>query len=636
VVDTLAKVGDGTNIRAGIPFDQIVSIMRQRRSQQSALITQMIDIRDRYNGDVVLPVPDVDKSPTMDPPVPRLIAQAVDGTALRAASPAPTIVCPILDPTSVRSIERASTRRKMLYARWHTSQVKIKLYRSYRHLVGYGTCAWLVMPDDEAGHARIELRDPLTSYPELRSPDDIRDPINVGFIFGRSIDWITKNYPESAGFFYNAAAKNWDTLWDVVEWIDRDEIVVGILGPRMPAYQPNDAQPYGYNGFELRRWKNKAGMVPMVMPQRVTLDRIQGQMSTMIDTVDLHTRMTALEVLAAERHVFPDLVIMGEANQQPQLVNGNWRDGRTGEANLVSGARSVQYLSTQMPPAIPAVVEQLEQAIRETGGASGMFGGQNPGGLRTGRALDSMGSFSIDPRVEEAQRLQEKALGVVNSAVIAVEKGYYPGHKFWSFTGLQGDEAMVEYCPSKDLDSGENAVQYPIPGADISQLSVAVSQLVGSQLMSKRTGRVKHPFIDDAELEEELIDEEQMRTALLQGLSQQLVQGAMPPRDAARVIQLLRSKKTLEDAVMQAQEEAQARQATQAPPPGPGQAAAPQTMPGLGPPGQGAEQPPGPGGPPGGGQPPIPMPPASLANFHALVRNLNSNPVTPSTGGPPV
>ncbi|MDE2106176.1 MAG: hypothetical protein KGL39_53645, partial [Patescibacteria group bacterium] len=371
-----------TNVRAGISFDEVISLARQRRSQDSLLIRQMIDARDRYNGDVILPLPDVDGAPDMEPPTARLIAQAIDGSAMRAASPNPVITCPSLKPGRTQYENKAGVRRRALYAHWEDSQIRIKLYRSYRHLVGYGTCSWVVIPDDGERIARAELRDPLTAYPELRNQDDIREPRNVIFIYGRSIDWIIAHYPNTKGFFYNAANQNWDTLWDIVEYIDQDEIVIGILGPRMPAYSPQDSRPYGYNGFELCRFKNKAGMVPVVCPRRVTLDRIQGQMATMIGSVDLHARLTALELAAAEKHVFPDLVILSEANQLADNASGAWKDGRSGEVNILRNARGVEYLTNATPPFVPQMVSQLEDSIRESGGASGMFGGDNPNSLR--------------------------------------------------------------------------------------------------------------------------------------------------------------------------------------------------------------------------------------------------------------
>lgn len=610
----------GVNYRDGIPFDQIVSVMRQRRSQDSILIRQMVDVRDRYNGDVVIPMPDVNDAPTIDPPTPRLITQAIDGTAMTAASSRPVIECPIANMASDLSKNRSETRRRFLYGSWFESQLEIKMYRSYRHLAGYGTCSWVVMPDAELERAVVELRDPLTSYPELRAPDDVRDPLNVGFIYGRSADWIARNYPQHAeNFLASAVGKNWDTLWDMVEWIDEDEVVVGVLGPRMPAYSPQDSRPYGYGGFELARWKNRAGRVTAVCPRRVTLDRIMGQISAMIGTVDLFTRMSALQVTANEKFAFPDLVVMGrDPNTPPELVNGTWRDGRTGEVNLVNGASDVKYLQTGASPAMEQSLERLEQSIREVGGANPMMAGDNAG-MRTGRGLATLGSFSVDPRSQEIQIIQSYALTEVNRILIAVTKGYFGGKKISMFTGLSGASSQVDLVPNKDLDSDLNAVKYPIPGADINQMSVAVSQLVGSKLISRRGGMILHPLIEDPDEQIKLIAIQDMTDSISASAQQQMSTGTMPLIDAARTLELLEEGKGWAEALTTAHNEAQARQASQAPPPDPnaGQAASPAAMPGLSAPGTGVE-----------GQPPpaIPQSPPSLANFRQLTQQLKANP----------
>jgi hypothetical protein len=608
----------GRNFHQGISFEEIIALMRQRRSQDTLLFTQGIEIRDRYNGDVVLPMNDVQGKPVLDPPGPRLIAQAIDGNAMRAAASRPSILCPATDLTRENAYAKAELRRKMMWSKWHYSAVDLKLYRSYRHLAAYGTCAWVVMPDETGKHARVEIRDPLTAYPELRSQDDVRDPKNCGFIYGRSLDWIAHHYPEAQPFIENAGERNWDTLWDMVEWIDEDDIVIGILGPRMPAYSPQDSRPYGYTGYEIKRWKNKAGMVPVVVPRRATLDRIHGQMSTLINTIDLYTRMVALGIIAAEKHTFPDVVVESAPNMEADVNGGQgWYDGRSGKANIVRDGRA-NYLVAQPPPFVLEMLHEMESGLRESGGASSFFGGDTPTALRTGRAIDTLGSFSIDPRIEESQRIMAATLTQLLKACVHVEKGYWPTKKFVGFTGLIGDDAMVTYVPSKDLTSDECVVEYPLPGADINQMSVALAQLTGAGLMSKETAMTMHPAIHDERGELRRLTNEQMDAAILGSIAQQAAQGAIPPSDVARIKQLVVDGKSIEDAVTQAHKEAQARQAQQAPPAGPGQVAAPETQPGLAQPGAGAEQP--------QPVPAIPGPSSNQQAYQKLAQALNAQP----------
>lgn len=564
----------------------------------------MIDIRDRYNGDVVVPLPDVDGEPQLPMVAAQLISDGVDNTAMQAASARPSIFTPAADATSSRSRKRADNRKRSLYAAWHFSALwDVHLYRAYRHLCGYGTCAWVVLNDDLAGRARIEVRDPLTAYPELRAPEDLRNPSNCGFVYGRSREWLLSHYPEAEEYFRNAPGHNWDTLWDVVEWIDPDHIVLGILGPRLPAYGPVDSRTVGYYGYELRRWENKAGMCPVVAPRRVTLDRIQGQLTKVIPQVDLLQRLTALDIVAAEKAIFPDMAVIGRGPMPPQLISGPWKDGRSGQVNLITEG-DVKLLQSAPGPLTNPVLDRLERSIRGSGSISPFYSGENTGGLRTGKAIDTLGSFSVDPRVEEIQKIMGRALTSLNEAVAAVEKGYYSGKKIVGYTGFAADTSVIEYDPADvfgDItpDGSKptitSVVEYDFPGQNVSEATVTVGQLVGADLISRRTGRAKHPYIADADYEEEQIVKEKLKDAVLQGFLQQASGGQLPLTDAARVLREIEDGADLIDAINNAHNAAQSRQATVPADQGPGGGPAPSSMPGLATPGMGAETQPGPG-----------------------------------------
>jgi hypothetical protein len=357
-----------------LDFSQIVSIMRQRISQDSDLLKYMVAIRDRYNGDVVVPLNDVEGQRPIEPPVPRLIQEAIDHNAMRANAMLPRITCPPAKDSDIAR-KRAKNVRRSLYGAWHENYMEQKLYRAYRHFTGYGTFSFLVMPDDELEVPTINLRDPLTTYPELIAPDDVRPPKNVGYVFGRSAAWIRDHYPQG----YNnimafAQGRDWDTLWDLVEWVDDTDVVIGILGPRMPAYAPQEQRPYGYSGFEVARWRNKAGMVPAVTPRRATLDRILGQVSTLIATTDLFARLTALDIAAAEKAIFPDVAVISRGPNPPQLVSGRWQDGRTGNVNLLTES-TIEVLQSAPGPLTGPILDRLENAIRDSGGIPSLFGG---------------------------------------------------------------------------------------------------------------------------------------------------------------------------------------------------------------------------------------------------------------------
>lgn len=100
------------------------------------------------------------------------------------------------------------------------------------------------------------------------------------------------------------------------------------------------------------------------------------------------------------------------------------------------------------------------------------------------------------------------------------------------------------------------------------------------------------PLVEDVEKERDAVVAEQLEESLLAGLQQQAAQGALPPGDLARIMELVKHDQAdLAEAVAKTQREAQERQAEQVEP------TAPEAQPGIAQPGAGAEAG---GGPPAG------------------------------------
>jgi hypothetical protein len=127
-------------------------------------------------------------------------------------------------------------------------------------------------------------------------------------------------------------------------------------------------------------------------------------------------------------------------------------------------------------------------------------------------------------------------------------------------------------------------VSYSHPGADINNLVVGGGQRVGMGTMSKRSFMAIDPLVDDPEFEHDTVIGEQLEQALLSSVQQQAAEGAIPPGDLARIMELVvNNKMELAGAVEKVQLEAQKRQAELVP------AGAPAAQPGLALPGAGAE-----------------------------------------------
>lgn len=567
-----------------MPFCDITDWVEQQRVADGPWVTNLIAVRDAYNGDTVVSLPDVEREPDLSAPIPALVSDAVDNQAMRAGS-----VHPVIQVPSQGNPERARTTRRALYCRWHESALTdVQIRRAYRHWFAYGTGTLWVLPDFVKKRARIEVRDPLGVYTDFQHPDEVTSPRRVASIFGRSTEWLTSRYPECRDHFKGARKTD---IWDVVEYIDAERIVIGVTGPRHRSMSwATTTMGWPKGGIEIRRWQNRAeAMVPMAMPKRVTLDRIAGQVANMVGIVNFMARMTALDVLAAEKAIFGDMVIMGKDGREPRLLSGRWHDGREGEPNLIADAAGIQMLQSAPGPLTHPVIDRLERAARITGGNPAMNGGELNGALRSGQTVSALAAVSLDPRTQEAQELMARALIVVNQAIGAVEVGYFPRRKMYGFTGWANDDELVEWTPAEDLDTEHNVVTYPFAGADANGITVAVAQAVGAELMSRKSARVAHPWIHDPEAEERHIALERIRDSVLNAFAQQSASGAVPLVDIVRVLDLYSKGGDLVDAIQTAQKEAQARQAATPPPPEPGQGLAPEQTPGLSLPGQGVE-----------------------------------------------
>jgi len=584
-------------------FDEIVGIIRQRQDIQSPLLERMLEVKERYNGEYVIPLPSMENEPVLPPLTPALIAENIDAVAQRASSVMPFIGCPAIDQSKergVRSREYADIRRRALAATWYSSKYKLKMRRAYRHLAGYATSCLVVTPDFEKGLPRIDVRDPLGVYPEPKAYEDVEPPRNCGFIYGKSGDWLRAHYPAARQENGGPVASDDNArqeLWDVCEWVDSEHIVIGIMGPRYNHF--NQTYPYHSTQIELSRAPNKSGMPCVITPGRVSLDKIASSVSNVVGIVDLMSKMMALEILAQEKAIFPDRYIIGRSGQVPMIVGGEWKDGREGEVNVLLDAEAIGELRSTPDPSTNIAIDRLERNARISTGTVPQIGGETYGALRTGRGIDSLMGAALDPRIQEMQEIMEAHLPHLNECLFATYKGYFGAKQFSMFTGYAGDFGQVEFTPNEHFETNDNVVSYSIPGADIQGTTIQLGQLLSMKGISLRTFRTKHPFIEDAEAEGRRVDEEQLEEAVMAAIQQQALSGQLPVVYVSKIEKHRKKGLDIFEAIEKADAEIREEQAAIAPAPEEGMAMAPEQVAGLaaGPEGMAPQ-----GAPPAGGQ----------------------------------
>lgn len=566
--------------------------MMSRRRDRQSLFDMMTNISARYQGVYTIPWPGNDAA--MPPLAAHLIADAIDHTAMNVCSVMPDVYCPALiptKPTGKGSVEYANIRRRAIQATHHASGHHIQRKTSIRQLVAYGTFAQIVYPDYVKGRPCIELRDPLHAFPEPQAHGEVRPPSNCGFIYGRSRAWVLSHFPKAdkaRGGVIPTAASDTEELWDVVEWIDEEDFVIGIMGPRRHGRSTGD-RPYSGEpqipNMELDRWPNMAGCCPVICPTRVTLDGIMGQIKNIVAQVDFLNRIMALDVIGTEKLIFPERVIVGTSQAPPKIISngGRWRRGTDPEPNIVLDVTDITALQGTIDPNSRVLQDRLERNARVSSGTVPQFGGETYGSLRTGRANDSILGAALEPRIGELQEVAAWWESHLNEAVLKTFKGYWPSKQFSMFSGRPGDESLVELVPEKHIEITDNVVSYAIPGANSQQMTVELSQQLGAGAISMKTYREKHPNIDDPAEEERQVTVERLDEQLQAFVAQGIGTGTLALEDVLFVRQQVQRGRSIGDAMEEAQARAQERQAQAPPEPAPTGAIPPEMAPGMNP-----------------------------------------------------
>ena len=542
----------------------------------------MRNLRDYYNGDVVVPLPELDSSEQSA--VANLLAQGLDQTAMRIASTAPDIYCPPTDANTKRARDNAAIRRKAIFGWWEHSRMDLQLAKRARHLIGYATTCTQLRFNSKAGCPEWHLRDPLTTYPsKLLGVDDLR-PRDVIFAYERSLGWLKRYYPEAAIKFTNDGKADQDLRIEMIEYVDDEEQV--LIATRTQTQTVSFGMVTDQSPFisqELERVPNLLGETPVVFAQRISLDGAQGQFDGILGMYQMQARLMALEVIAVQKGIFPDTWLIGRAGETPQIVNP--ADGLTGEVGMVRGG---DMRDMQMSPGYmtnPAI-DRLERAQRLTAGIPQEYGGESTSNIRTGRRGDAVLAATVDFTIQEAQRIMSRSLQEENKIAVTMAKKYSGNRKSTFYITTKNAQGQVDYRPNTNFDSTDNVVSYSHPGADLNNLVIGGGQRVGMGTMSKKSFMSIDPLIDDPEFEHDTVIAEQLEQALLSSVQQQAMEGAIPAADLARIMDLVRTNKVdLADAIVKVQKEAQERQAALVP------AGSPEAQPGLAMPGMGAEAP---------------------------------------------
>jgi len=547
---------------------QVVTMYQERRRERGGLFGRMEEIRRHYNGDIIVPLPELDEMEK--PAIPNLIAQGIDQFAMRVASVMPDVSYLPVRPGIQVSENKARDRRLANLGWWDMNKMPTKLRRRARHLTAYGMSAVTISPvsiyhDDKRNMPHWRVRNPLSTYPAPMLDPDSMEPADCIFTDRRPLGWLKQNYPHQMSILYRGTKADSD-MFEVLEYMDSNEtvlIAVGAEKPKSDSYTVETGKGTASH-IILERIPNRAEISPVVIAGRITLDRLQGQFDQMLGTYQRMAKLDALDLIARFRNVFPDEWVVSTSNSpsSPRIIQ---------EANGKEGIRGIvdkgQMQVTHLQPGSTTgeALDRMERAQRLTGGIPAEFGGESPTNVRTARRGEMVMSNTVDMPIQEYQEIFANSLEAENRRAIKIMKAYYGSKPSMFFMGTDGKVVHPDYTPNEAFETDMNYVKYSMPGSDVNGMVIAIGQRVGTGIMSTQTAREMDPAIEDPIRERDQVEVESLRRAMLAGLEQQATQGTLDPSIIAEIA-LAKAERhvTLEAAVKKIHEEMQKKQADQA------------------------------------------------------------------------
>jgi hypothetical protein len=561
--------------------EEIVDLYRQRVTAQGPVLSQMRQVRQLANGDVVVPLNELDRNTKSS--VANLLVQGLDQMSMRVSSTMPVPYFPALREGSDRSMQLARDRKRAMLSIWDQNRMNMKMRRRARHLLAYSNSPIYIKPNFDKRIPEWQLRNPLDTFPAPVADIDNPVPENVIFSYSRTYAWLIQNFGPMVNGTLRVGQPQPDDMFTVLEYVCETEVVTLVMGYEKERDPISGSAYFGSPSVELSRVSNRTGMPLVIVPQRITLDKPHGQFDGLLGMYYTRARLQALTEIAIERGIFPDEYLVARPGENPEIIQ--IADGKTGQLGVVKGG-DIQLQQSNPGYKTDTALDRLERQERLEGAIPAEFGGESGTNIRTGRRGDSVLAATVDFRVQEAQEIFASSMIEEDKIAIAIEKAYWGANaKSFFMPGMGG--GIKDYTPNKLWETDFHYVAYSAAGSDVNNLIVGLGQRLGTGLMSKESAREADPLISDPELEKDRLVAEGIEAALLSSIQTQAADpnGPYQPDDLAYIATQVQSNKmSLSQAIMAAQKRAQERQAAQAP------VGAPETMPGLSAPGMGMEQ----------------------------------------------
>ena len=450
-------------------------------------------------------------------------------------APLPAVNCSAANQVSDKARQFADKRTRIASNYFNHSDLSVHMYSGADWYLTYGFVPFIIELDEEAKMPRIRVENPIGAYPEF---DRYGRCVAFAKRYTMTLGELITQFPEYeyqllGGYNYK---QDLNAQIEMIRYYDKDQSTIYI-----PSKQ----------NLVLSQVKNLLGKMMVVVARKPSIDgELRGQFDDILGIQLLRNRFALLAMEAAEKSVQAPIVLPQDVQElqlggDAVIRTSNPAGVRRVELSLPQGAFTESALLNQ----------ELRVGARYPEGRTGNIDAS----IVTGQGVQAlMGAF--DTQVKSAQAIFASALRDVISVCFEVDEVLYPEEK--TIRGVDsGSPYEVTYLPKKDIKQDYSAdVRYGmLAGLNPAQGLIFMLQALGGGLISKDMAMRELPFTVNVTQELEKIEIENMRTALLSGLTamaqqtpMMAAQGQDPSEMINKIASVIKARQkgqALEDAI---------------------------------------------------------------------------------------
>ena len=450
-------------------------------------------------------------------------------------APLPAVNCSVVSQTKDRARKAADNRTRIAANYLYNSELQVQMYTGADWYITFGFVPFIIELDTEAKLPRIRVESPVGAYPEF---DRYGRCVAFAKRYSMPLAELVSQFPEYTDALLGRDGYDQDmnARFDIVRYYDQHQSII---------YVP-DRQ-----NLVISRAKNPIGKMMVVVAKRPTVDgEMRGQFDDVLGIQLLRNRFALLAMEATEKAV-----------QSPLIVPDDVNEFQFGGDGVIRTKNPAGVRRVELPVSGSLFNEQavLQNELRTGTRYPESRTGNVDASIITGQGVQAlMGGF--DTQVKSAQAIFASALKSVISLCFEVDEKIFNENK--AIRGIDaGSPYAIEYLPSKDIKGDYSAdVRYGmLAGLNPAQGLIFMLQALGGKLISKDLAQRELPFGVNVTQEQEKIEVEEMRNALIaslnasaQAIPQLITNGGDPTTIVKKIAEVIRMRQKgtqIEDAI---------------------------------------------------------------------------------------